>query len=613
MVALMIKNPNLPTGYEILNTSWWLSDSPDFEDINIIGISIEDEINLLNIQFDVELEIGRKYYAKCRVVYNKGFSNDSNINVFIARDLNEINLDLVPPTKISRPTISITPSTKLKPLGLLSFSGGPFVSKFEVEHWTSSWILEEVKTNKVIWSRLEDGTNLTSVSLPINLKPNSAYKITLAYRGKNNNLSQFASKTFVTGANSVKIKGDLISVPSGMDLPIEVDRSEAGVENIFYKLYANGTFLVDEYVTSISSGEDTRKYTIDGSLISPEVDYTLHIEVLEYNGVRRNGYFYFKPYFDLSETPDPNIKYENKTKEYAATYTPENFSDSTGFRPELPNNEIISIESRLGNVSLHFYKIDSTNGRFDYTGKTYRLGELKPSSIELDTSFSYILLKNSRLIIKGHNSGILISIPYNVISGELDINAIRYSFELGETASKAKLQHGLIAADNSQFLAFSIETGRLVMVNSIDLSFTFVGPKTYDTDRTMIGLYKLALDTVFILYLDMDGVYKADVYNIRTNSFVEFIEILDPTTNPENIDMLKDNTIIFKMVTLFNGQVLVVLTDTDGKNIYKKYRLDFNTLVPLIDKPLGIDSGVYSLLRNGNLLQMDETKEIIFY
>ena len=142
MVALMIKNPNLPTGYKILNTSWWLSDSPDFEDTSILGISIEDEVNLLNIQFDVELEIGRKYYAKCRIVYNRGFSNDSNINVFIARDLNEINLDLVPPTKISRPTISITPSTKLKPLGLLSFSGGPFVSKFEVEHWTSSWILE---------------------------------------------------------------------------------------------------------------------------------------------------------------------------------------------------------------------------------------------------------------------------------------------------------------------------------------------------------------------------------------------------------------------------------------------------------------------------------------
>ena len=111
----------------------------------------------------------------------------------------------------------------------------------------------------------------------------------------------------------------------------------------------------------------------------------------------------------------------------------------------------------------------------------------------------------------------------------------------------------------------------------------------------------------------MNGIYKADIYNIRTNSFVEFIEILDPAANPENIDMLRDNTIIFKMVTLFNGQVLVVLTGTDGKNIYKKYRLDFNTLIPLIDKPLGIDSGVYSLLRNGNLLQMNETKEIIFY
>lgn len=619
MVALMIKNPNLPSGYEILNTSWWLSSTPDFGELDIIGVSIEDTTNLLNIQFDVDLEVGRKYYAKCRVVYNKGFSNESNINVFTARDLNEINLDLVTPTKISRPTITILPEGDVKPIGLLKFEGGPFVTKFDVEHLTSSWILEDIKTNKVIWSRIEDAINLTNVDLPISLDPNSAYRMTLAYRGKNNNLSQFASKTFVTGANDVKIRGDLTSVPADIDLAIQVDANEAGISTIEYKLYANGSFLIDSLILSSAGGNDPRNYTIPGELVSVGVDYTLHIKITESTSIKRNGYFYFKPYFDLSLTPDPNFNYENKVKEFAPTYTVENFSNSTGFRPELPNNEVIQIVSRNGNITLDFFKLDSTNGRFDYTGKSYTLGVLKASAIEIDTSFSYALMKNSRLIIKGHRSGVLISIPYNIVSGELDISTIRFTYGLGELSSTARLQHGIVALPNSMFISFSTETGRLVLVNSLDLSFTFLGSKVYDVDRSKVGIYRLTNSTIMIMYRGLDNIYRADIFNTTTNTIVnENIVILNESSNPENIRMVIDaatanECIDFKVTTLFNGKVLIILSDTNNNNLYKIYNTELNAMVPLITKEAGINRGVYSLLRNGTVLQMNEAKEMIFY
>lgn len=619
MVALMIKNPNLPSGYEILNTSWWLSSTPDFGELDIVGISIEDTVNLLNIQFDVDLEVGRKYYAKCRIVYNKGFSNESNINVFTARDLNEINLDLVTPTKISRPTVTILPAGDVKPIGLLKFEGGPFVTKFDVEHLTSSWILEDIRTNKVIWSKIEDAINLTSIDLPVTLDPNAAYRVTLAYRGKNSNLSQFASKTFVTGANDVKIKGDLTSVPIEVDLPIEVDVSEAGVLTIEYKLYVNGSFLVDSLILSSSGAEDTRNYTIPGDLIYADVDYTLHIQITESTGIKRNGYFYFKPYFDLSLTPDVNFKYENKVKEFPPTYTVENFSNSTGFRPELPNNEVIQIASRSGNITLDFFKLDSSNGRFDYTGKSYTLGVLKASAIGVDTAFSYALMKNGKLIIRGLRSGVLISIPYNIISGELDISTIRFTYGLGEISSTARLQHAIIALPNSMFIAFSPENGRLVLVNSLDLSFTFLGSKVYDSDRSKIGVYKLTNSTMMIMYKDLDNIYKADIFNTTTNTITnENIIILDETSNPDNIEIVVDSStdnecISLKVVTLFNGKVLIILSDTSNNNIYKTYNLELNTMVPLITKEAGVDRGVYSLLRNGTVLQMNQDKEAIFY
>ena len=95
MLSLVIKNPNLPSGYSIVSTTWQVAKNKDFIPSSIVAESIENAVNKLNIQFDIDLELGVKYFARCRVIYNKGFSNYSNINVFIAKDLNEIEFLIV--------------------------------------------------------------------------------------------------------------------------------------------------------------------------------------------------------------------------------------------------------------------------------------------------------------------------------------------------------------------------------------------------------------------------------------------------------------------------------------------------------------------------------------
>ena len=75
MVSLVIKNPNLPSGYNIVSTTWQLATSKDFIQSSIVVESIENTVNKLNIQFDTELQLGVKYYARCIVIYNNGVSN----------------------------------------------------------------------------------------------------------------------------------------------------------------------------------------------------------------------------------------------------------------------------------------------------------------------------------------------------------------------------------------------------------------------------------------------------------------------------------------------------------------------------------------------------------
>lgn len=614
MVLLMIKNPALPADYTIENVSWWLSETLEFRPGDILRESIEDPVNKLSIQFDIDLEIGKKYYAKCRVVYNKGFSNDSNINIFIARDLNEIDLDIVAPTKISRPTIEILPDVKSKPLGMLTFKGGEFLSKFNVGHESSTYILEDIN-GKVIWSKPEDSTNLTEIKLPIGLEPNSAYRLLLAYTGKNHNTSQFAIKTFTTGDNEIKLKGSLDSVPAQVDLTVQTNLTDVGLVSATYRLYAEGIFLVDTKTILASSGDDLDTYVIPANLLDADVNYNIHVTTVGALNIEKNGYFYFKPYFDLSETPDFNFLYENNVKEWAASYTSDIFSNASGYRPELPNKEIIQIVSKLGAVSLMFYKLDHTTGKFNFTGRSFNLGILKASVVAVDAEFSYRLMKNNRLVIKGHKSGVLISIPYNSISGDVDINNMRYNFTLGEIASTNTMQHAICPMTESMFVAFNMENGRLAAINNLDLSSTFLSAKVYDVATNLIGLYKISKSLVMILHLDAFNNWKFDVFDYETKAYtVTDRVLLANDSNPDSLAMIDgNNKVLVKVVALFNGKVLMTFLNGSNENTYKTYDITSTDITPLMIKQNGIGLGVYSLLKDGKMLQLNDTKEILFY
>ena len=99
------------------------------------------------------------------------------------------------------------------------------------------------------------------------------------------------------------------------------------------------------------------------------------------------------------------MKYENKIKEYAATYTPENFSDSTGFRPELPNNEIISIESRLGNVTITLPTISNMTSSI-------------PSIVEIDATFKqgYFADVEFKQLLITNGCGVINRVSYDFAS-----------------------------------------------------------------------------------------------------------------------------------------------------------------------------------------------------
>ncbi len=612
MVSLVIKNPDLPSGYNIVSTTWQLATSKDFVPSSIIQQSLENTVNKSNIQFDIELELGVKYYARCRVIYNKGFSNYSNINVFIAKDLNEIELDLFAPTKISRPTITILPDIVEKPISLLEFNGGDFISKYGIAQESATWILEDMN-GKVVWDRIYDSTNLNSIKLPISLKENSAYRLFVSYRGKNNNESQFAVKTFITGANDIKLKGSLKSIPAGIDLTFNLDINDSLLSSTTYELYADGGFLVDSKVILSTDGIDMTTWTIEASKVLRDVNYVLHVKTIDAVMTEQNGYFYYKPYFNLLETPDVNFKYTNTVSAFTPSYTPEMFATSTGYRPELPNGELIQSSGANGNVILNFFAFDYDTKRFNFTGRSASLGQIfgATSTLSMD-DFSYKLLNSGKLVLKCLNEDMVISIPYNVISGDVNLNLLKYKkFSVGLT-SKADNTHGIVDISDTEFITYSMDDERLIVVNVNDLSYSFLNSKLYNTNPTNVGIYKISSTLMMILDVTNETTGKFDIYDFKNNTYVAENVVIDTT----NLLLLNSNYNTLKLIQLYNGAVVLMFKSTvPTKNQYKLLTVDTVAHTAAITHLMendGVDDGVYSMLRNGKALQLSAGNGLIF-
>lgn len=613
MVSLVIKNPNLPSGYNIVSTTWQLATSKDFIQSSIVVESIENTVNKLNIQFDIELQLGVKYYARCRVIYNKGFSNYSNINVFTARDLNEIELDVAAPTKISRPSISILPNMVEKPISLLEFKGGDFTTKYNIAQESASWILEDIN-GKVVWDRINDSVNLNSIKLPIALKENSAYRLLVSYRGKNNNESQFAVKTFITGTNQVALKGNLKSIPAGVDLTFNIDINDAALSSVVYELYAEGGNLVSNRTILASEGIDMTRWSVSGSLILRDVDYMLYVKTVSASLlVEETGYFYFKPYFNLLETPDVNFKYINDVFSFVPSYTPAMFATATGYRPELPNGELIQSSGTNGTVVLNFFAFDYNTKRFNFTGRSFNLGQIfgVGSVLSMD-DFSYILTKSGKLIIKCLNDDMIISIPYNVISGDLNINLLKTKKFSAGLVSKAENTHGIIDINDNEFITFSTLDSRLIVVNSNDLSYSFLNSKLYATAPLNVSVYKLSSSLMMIMTATSATEGKYDIYDYKNNRYI----VQDVVIATTGIVLLNNGYNTTKVVQLFNGDIIMIFKSTvPTKSSYKLLKVDteLNTssITSLIEKD-GIDAGVYSMLRNGKALQLAASAGLIF-
>ena len=154
MVFLSIDTLELTEQVEHLATDWEISDTQDFAKIYVS--SIQDEVNKNSIIFTDTLDPNTKWYARARALLTTGYTELSNIHIFIPKtDAGAVGGEDYP-SRISVPLITTSSSQNDHDLTLFKITAKGFSVLGNSQHVATSWWVEDINGD-VIWCKLLDG------------------------------------------------------------------------------------------------------------------------------------------------------------------------------------------------------------------------------------------------------------------------------------------------------------------------------------------------------------------------------------------------------------------------------------------------------------------------
>jgi len=203
MININIDKPQIPAGagFTHLSTSWQISLTRDFNGA-LLSESIEDEVNLLEYRIANRLETNQIVFARVKI----HFSNDTETNWSRIISISEQQKGF----KLSN-TIVVTPKLRLDQSvydvtieDVVVYGDDMVLYAGSGEHKYTDWKIEDT-IGKVIWERLKDAENLTSIRLPSDiLDDDKFYIVKAAYITDTNTSSNYGRMAMSTGAQPLQ-------------------------------------------------------------------------------------------------------------------------------------------------------------------------------------------------------------------------------------------------------------------------------------------------------------------------------------------------------------------------------------------------------------------------
>jgi hypothetical protein len=276
MLALFTTPPVLTPGWTHDATDWQVAEDEDFK--NIVLKSMGDTENkLVKIFDDSKLDPQKTYYARSRIVFNKGLAEWSNVEIVKLKEKDIIDITTDIPTLVAIPEIDVNFDSNNMPPILFTINTSNFSCTSNAKHKTTSYIIEDIEGN-VVFANIDDEQQLTSKLISeILLVEGKAYNIKVAHRATSEDMSPFTTMiVYIPGVKDIKVLTDLSNVTLDNDVVVKLDPVDH-VKNIHVELLAAGENTVEKLYT-----DDVDTFTFSIPKNSFNKSYKMYLLSLQY-------------------------------------------------------------------------------------------------------------------------------------------------------------------------------------------------------------------------------------------------------------------------------------------------------------------------------------------
>lgn len=278
MVYIKVIDFDLEDGIDIISTTYEVSTHKLFLPDAIVCSSKDDKVNKTNIIFNDVLDPTIKYYARAKMKLSTGMTIWGNITIFIAKDINEVALDVDLPSRVSIPIITSSGTPDDHPVSLFKIFATGYSVIGDASHDRTSWIIED-SYGKVVWTSLDDKINKVSIEVnDILLEGNKTYRIRALFISTSNDVSQVATKTFVTNNN------DYVTLLTSLsDYSIDKDKRlviayDAGLVESDWELYVIKDTFSKKIWSKYNNNDNPTNVVVPKHTLQDKLKYVLKIK-----------------------------------------------------------------------------------------------------------------------------------------------------------------------------------------------------------------------------------------------------------------------------------------------------------------------------------------------
>ena len=219
-----------------LATDWIIGTNPTFNKGTIVAQSLNDKVNLRSIRFPIKLDPNERYYAKSRVLLTSGWTMWGNIDVVEVNSLDNLNINIEIPSKVSTPIITTDSDYNVHVPTYFNILVSGYYVVGSATWVATTYFIEDLDGN-VVWARERDEINRHSILVnDVTLKLNTVYRIKARFHSSSKDSSQLGTwDILVKATDKIVVNENLLGINKDEETVLSIQKN-TGLEEVEWKI-----------------------------------------------------------------------------------------------------------------------------------------------------------------------------------------------------------------------------------------------------------------------------------------------------------------------------------------------------------------------------------------